>query len=378
MKIAVIAAVDMPSTKANSVQVMKTCQALIQLGHTVLLFLPTAAGRAMLDDREADTLRQQYGLSSLPEIAFIQAKPGWKRYDFAWKAVEAAQKWGAEMVETWLLQAAVLAPVRIGRVLLELHGPPEGLIGPWLFRLFLRLPGEKSLLLITHGLNHILEESYGRLDRVRPIVFPNGVDLERYKPAEVIIKEPSAPVQVVYTGHLYEGRGMQLMADLARNFPMLQFTWIGGHEADVSLWRRRLESDGLTNVELTGFIPNAELPRYQSSADILLMPYEKIIRGSSGGNSAAYCSPMKMFEYMASARAIIASDLPVLREILNENNSILCPPEDLDAWSLALERLANDPGLRQKLGNQAQYDVQAFTWKARLETALKKFTESDL
>ena len=134
-----------------------------------------------------------------------------------------------------------------------------------------------------------------------------------------------------------------------------------------------MADQGIGNVSLVGFVENQRLPLYQAAADILLMPYERSIAGSSGGNSAAYASPMKMFEYMASQRVIISSDLPVIREILNDSNSVLCPPDDSTAWGQSLMQLLNDPSLRQRLANQAWQDVQAYTWEKRAEKALADF-----
>ena len=61
-----------------------------------------------------------------------------------------------------------------------------------------------------------------------------------------------------------------------------------------------------------------------------MMPYGKMVAGSSGGNIAEVSSPMKMFEYMASGRVILTSDIPVLREVLNENNAVFYIPEDIE------------------------------------------------
>jgi len=103
------------------------------------------------------------------------------------------------------------------------------------------------------------------------------------------------------------------------------------------------------------------------------MPYERVIAGSSGGNSADYCSPMKMFEYMACGRAILSSDLPVLREVLNESNAVLCPPEDTEAWDVAFGALLDNSVQRQALGCRARQDVTAYTWQARAGKALEGF-----
>ena len=131
-----------------------------------------------------------------------------------------------------------------------------------------------------------------------------------------------------YTGHLYAGRGMTLLDQLAHRLPQVNFLWAGGRAGRGAGLAERLKAESLSNVRLTGFVENRQLPLYQAAAEVLLMPYERTISGSSGGNSAAYASPMKMFEYMACRRAILSSDLPVMREVLNETNAVLCPPED--------------------------------------------------
>ena len=79
---------------------------------------------------------------------------------------------------------------------------------------------------------------------------------------------------------------------------------------------------------------------------------------------------MKLFEYMACGRAIIATDLPVFREVLNPSNAVLLPADDLEAWVKALKTLRTDPERRQTLGNQARYDVAQYTWEARAARVL--------
>jgi glycosyltransferase involved in cell wall biosynthesis len=120
------------------------------------------------------------------------------------------------------------------------------------------------------------------------------------------------------------------------------------------------------NVTFVGFIPNGSLPLYQAAADVLLMPYSNSIMGSSGtADSAGVASPMKMFEYMATGRAIVSAYLPVIREVLNENNAVFCKPDDIHTWKFALERLLNDNQVRDQLGSQARQDAQGYTWLAQ-------------
>lgn len=84
-------------------------------------------------------------------------------------------------------------------------------------------------------------------------------------------------------------------------------------------------------------------------------------------------SPLKLFEYMAAGRAIVVSDLPVLRDVVRDGvDTIMCEPENTVAWSDALCRLAADPGLRTRLGRAARAEfLRAHTWVARARAALE-------
>jgi glycosyltransferase involved in cell wall biosynthesis len=172
---------------------------------------------------------------------------------------------------------------------------------------------------------------------------------------------------------LYTGRGADLFLSLAEAFPQTHFLWVGGIGKDVEAWQKKAVRQNLENITYTGFVPNTELPRYQAAADILLMPYGSTIAGSSGGNSADICSPMKMFEYMASGRAIITSGLPVIREVLDETNAVFCPPDDLSAWREALAELIANSKLRHDLGQRARQDSLQYTWVERAQKTLKGF-----
>jgi glycosyltransferase involved in cell wall biosynthesis len=101
------------------------------------------------------------------------------------------------------------------------------------------------------------------------------------------------------------------------------------------------------------------------------MPYQERVAASSGGNIAQYLSPMKMFEYLACGRVILSSDLPVLREVLNDQNAVLLPPDDVGAWVEALEEIRGDPKRQQKLMAQAQNDAKRYTWESRAALILE-------
>ncbi len=368
MKIVCVSASQVPSDTASSIQVMKVCQSLCQLGHNVTLLVP---------GQEAETvdLLAHYGLHERFEVEWL---PGRNRRLFPWKAAWHAKQLAPDLVYAWPIQVAVLSLVSGIPSLLEMHDFPEGRFGPLWFRLFLTLPGKKRLLPITHALQQALEKKYGIMTNKQVVISPDGVDLERYvslpdpRSARRQLSLPDAPL-VLCTGHLYAGRGADLFLALAAKFPRASFLWVGGRPADVDYWKTEASQQALANVTFTGFVTNDRIPLYQAAADLLLMPYERTISGSSGGNTVDICSPMKMFEYLAAGRAIVTSDLPVLREVLDESTAVFCAPEELRAWESALGVLLADEKLRETLGQRARVIAQRYAWKERSNRALAGF-----
>jgi glycosyltransferase involved in cell wall biosynthesis len=243
--------------------------------------------------------------------------------------------------------------------------------------LYLKSPGARRILPITKAMRNWLASTYDvSLESPFCVISPMGVDLEQF---ENLPDPKSARKQldleegltVGYAGHLYEGRGLPLMVDLAKRNPELQFLWIGGEPQAVKNWQQHLNTIAVNNVKLVGFVPNERLPLYQAACDILLMPYERQIAGSSGGDTAQFASPMKVFEYLATGRAILASDLGVLREVLDEDIAILISPEDVDAWDAAMTLLLNDAEQRDKLSAKARRKATEFSWKKRAERSLQ-------
>jgi glycosyltransferase involved in cell wall biosynthesis len=382
MNITCISASQVPSSTANSMQTMKACQALVQLGHEVRLVVPAPLrlppdSANLGGEKERDDIRSHYGLMAGFPVEWLS---GGSRRVFTWRAVGRAASLRADLVYTWVPQSAVFALLRGFPVVLELHDLPAGRVGPLWYRLFLYLPGKKRVLVITRALISALEAAYG--DHLAPadvILAPNGVDPERFadlpapREARRLLGLPEAPT-VLCAGHLYAGRGADLFLALAGALPETRFLWAGGSPEDVEAWRRRAQEGALGNVTFTGFIANERLPMYLAAADVLLMPYARSIAVSSGGgNSALISSPMKMFEYLATGRPILASDLPVFREVLDERNAALCPPEDTAIWTRALRDLLANPKKCEALSVQARADSQRYTWVARAQRALDGF-----
>ena len=371
MRIALISASQVPSRTANSIEVMKVCQAFIDLEHDVNLWVPGPQ-----TDVSWDSLRKFYGLRDRFDIHWMRSAKRFKRYDFCLRSVMSARRWGADIYYTWPFQAAAISSRLNLPTILEVHDRPQGRFGPRLFGQYLRGPGAMRILPITKALLQWLEEYYSiPTDPGFVVIAPSGVDLERYENVPDPTRarqelELAEKITVGYTGHLYPGRGLDLMLELARTNPDIQLLWAGGEPAAIERWRTRIQRSGVENLQILGFVPNEQLPLVQAACDILLLPHERRVSASSGGDIAAFTSPMKLFEYMAAGRTVLASDLPVLREVLNEKNAAFAPPGNIDSWNAELRSLVRDEGRRNALAKQAQEDAKKYTWVVRAKKAL--------
>ncbi len=391
MRIAVIAPTFIPAKQANTLQVMKMTQAIVNLGHQVQLAVPETPGKRGDESQEWEEIADFYGLSNRFPIDYLPAKSSYRKYDYALRAVRWARRLSADLIYTRLPQAAALASFQGSETILEVHDIPQGSLGPILFKRFLQGKGARRLVAISEVLAADLHKEF-KSPEGAPFthVLPDGVDLNRFidltgpeesrrnlfptlKPHldKYNLNLSTDRFTAGYTGHLYPGRGVHLILGLAKRLPEVNFLIVGGEFHDVSRVRGITMEDGLQNVIITGFVPNAELPLYQAACDVLLMPYQRKVAASSGGDIARYLSPMKLFEYMACGRAICASDLPVLREILSEEIAILLPPADIGSWVAALRELRDNPEQRQRLASEVKETAAKYSWDTRTQKILE-------
>lgn len=390
MKIAIIAPTFIPAKRANTVQVMKMAQAFVNLDHEVRLAIPADNNSQKHKEYLWRDIAYHYGLSNEFHMDWLPANQIFRRYDYAWRAVQWARRWEPDVLYTRLPQAAAISAQRSIKTILEVHDMPRGKLGTRLFNWFLSAEGAVRLVVISQALDSDLKMNYRwRVNSSFTVILPDGVDLIRYTDLASAAESREKLIPLIeghvhqanshflsgnftagYTGHLYAGRGVNVILDTAERLMDMNFLVVGGEASEVENLRETALKRGLRNVTITGFVPNAELPLYQAACDVLLMPYQRQVEASSGGDISRYLSPMKLFEYLACGRAVCSSDLPVLREILSEENALLIQPEDVEGWVNALQFLQDNPKRRAELANSARQMSVQYSWESRAERIL--------
>ena len=369
MKIAYLSGARIPSTAANSVQSVRMCEAFAALGHEVTLY-------ARHGDEETPDLARRFGVEapfrfvSLPQRGPRGLHTASLVFDI-WRHVRRSRPDALFARDVFMASALLRRDLPL--VYDVHHIPLEGSIHDRLFARLTRRPGLRRIACITRALKAHLRERYRWLRDEDVVVLPNGAaDPTRGDP-------PVAPalagpgLKVGYVGHLYEGRGIEQIVEAARRLPDLTFHLIGGRDEDLRRWRAGMPP----NVAAHGYVPHGDLGSFYAGLDLLVAPYGRQVFDAQGRDSAAIASPMKLFEYMATGKAILSTTIPGVTEVMESGRTgLLVPPGDTEAFVAALARLAADADLRRRLGEAARAEYLAsHTWLARAAAALRLYDE---
>jgi len=146
----------------------------------------------------------------------------------------------------------------------------------------------------------------------------------------------------------------------------IKMAFIGGEELEIKEYKNLANRFNVSaQCVFIGYQPRLRAIKYIKAMDTLVIPFPNV------PHYAFYASPLKLFEYMASGRPIIASDLPALREVLNDQNALFFKPEDTDDLARAVKTLKSSQMLGYHLSQQALADVKQYTWTKRAEKILK-------
>lgn len=177
-------------------------------------------------------------------------------------------------------------------------------------------------------------------------------------------------IVIGFTGFMRAWHGVPAVVDVMREFEGahdVHFLLVGDGDGRDAL-EQAAKDHGLGHrITVTGILQRDQIPAHTAAFDIAMQP-----------KATAYASPLKLFEYMALGRAIIAPDQPNLREVLTDGiNALLFNPDDAEALRRALRAMISDAALRARLGAAARRSIadQGYTWDANARRVVAAFTE---
>ena len=364
MKILYISQSTIPSRMANSIHVMKMCQAFANNGHEVTLLAPNVKNQY---EKNINDIYEYYGVKKnfvIKKLFYPNNKIAFMFYTLAIFFYLLFNK-KFDLVYGRFLYGCYIATILKNKVIFESHKPISGKIGKKILEKLNKNKYLKKIVVISQALKNIYLENKC-LDSFKIQVAHDGADEVTNFKNKINLLGNKNYLKVGYIGHLYKGKGMEVIDSLSNKISSdIEIHIIGGHEKDIEYWKKKIV---FKNIFFYGFVPHKEVGSYINALDICLLPNQREVytqdKIESDFNISGFTSPLKLFEYMSYKKPIIASDIPVLREVLNEKNSILVKYDDIEAWINSIEAL-KDPKKREEIASQALCDFKFYTWRNR-------------
>lgn len=223
-----------------------------------------------------------------------------------------------------------------------------------------------KFICISKALKHYFVGQYAINER-NILVAHDGVFIEDYQNVTPVdlkseFNIPKDNKVLLHTGSLYKGRGAELFEGILNKFPEINIVHIGGSEENVNYWLKQIAHP---RFSAKSHVSNNELVRYQKSTDILLYPMTRATK------TYWCCSPMKIFEYLASEKPIISTSIGSITEIMNKSNAFLFDPELTSTLYSSITECLSDESVATKKAKQGYSDVKSnYTWAARVISIL--------
>ncbi len=369
-----------PSPKGASTHITYFARGLVQAGYRLQLI---TAGAPALPEHDTYCGAEMLRVPSNPELNFLQRAVEFGRAVL--RQAEASPPAVAHFRSVWCGLPLVRAAPRLGyRTLFEVNGLPSVELkyhypalrhSPILARI--REQEIATLLLADavicpSAVTRAYIASLG-IPRDKVAVIPNGADTRLFaaRPAAAPAGEPT----ILYAGTLADWQGLDVLIEglpaiLARRPVRLQIVGRGRGRQQKDVLKRVRKLGLEERVSLLPPVPHHEMPAVIAQADVCVAPLAYNDRNVTQG-----CCPLKLLEYMACGRPIVASNLPVVRELARDGADALVfaadDPADLARCVLAL---LDDPALAQRLGaSAAQRARDRFTWRAAQKRLLRVY-----
>lgn len=377
----------LPSEKADGLYVMKLCEAFAKQGTRATLLVPKRINLIHDDPFSYYGVQKNFAIRSvfsfdllfLSKAPFVLMKLFFllQALTFGIAAAFFARRWAAA-AESGNVQKIIIShePYSLFFLGFFLRFP---VFVPVAFDLHIGVKQNffwrRACKAVTHffALTHGVAETLKTLGAQTQIsISPDAVDLELFgqpcnrQDARKQLGLSQNMFLSVYTGHLYAWKGVDTMLGAAQFLPPDVILYcVGGTDAEITNYESQITKWGLRNVIMAGRKPHTEIPKWLCAADVLLLP-----NSGCEAISRLYTSPMKMFEYMAAGKPIVASRLPSIIEILNEANAELVESDNPRSFAEGILRLKNEPARAERLAEQAKKDVLQYSWEKKAENML--------
>lgn len=358
MKILYFSTALLPSQYANSIHVMKMCSAIKENGNDVVLI--------GLDNRQTLDIYNYYDVDNRFKIIYLKND----KFSLVRRIIAIFKNKNYDLIYTrYSIAAFVYACILKKQVIYEYHGVANNKINQFLEDCLSKKKKVRHIF-ITQALAEYYKKNNPSLLKADIMILPDGADI---KIKTMSFERDNQNISCGYIGSFQEGKGIELVTEIASKMPQITFHIVGGNPKQVMIYK---EKNCSNNIIWYGHLSQKEaMDVLDKKINIALLPNQKkILVGKEGKDDIGkWTSPMKLFEYMAYRKAIVASDIPVLKEVLENNiNALLADPENVEEWTKCIEYLIHNPTEIDRLSENAFCKIRNnYTWSNRVKRALE-------
>src|SRR3989344_1214570 len=369
MVIKYITNVRLPTTRAQGYAIMKMCSEFANLGATVELFVPSRENTGIAKDPF-----DFYSIQKNFEIKRVSSS------DFLGQTTKLSRVLYWVDIVVFFLCARFKIKFNKGDVLFT-RDPAAMLFFPK--KIFsclhiISIPESRTILkYILHkpnlffALNDGIKKELMKMGVPESKVFISGSGVEpkdfdidfSTDEARDKLDLPKDKKIVLYSGQFYRWKGVDTLAQVAKLLPEINFVFVGGTDSDLEQFKEKYSN--LTNIIIRPFQERAIIPVYLRSADILAIP-----NSANTNESVYYTSPIKLFEFMAAKKPILVSNLPSMRETLDETSAVFAEPDQPESFAAAIRKILADEGLANRIVINAYQKSLESSWTKRAEGVL--------
>lgn len=372
MKIYYLTSSLIPSINANTVNVISMCSALSKYSKKIDFFFSSKDGidKFYIKKYFNISFKNQVNLNFSKTIRFHEFSIFLKSLRIFFKDLFLKQK--PDLVICRNIYGAFFFSFFFQKIFFETH-TIEKIYFRKIIQSFILKKNNVITIAITKSLKNKLINTFELIDHNINVLPDASFDNSRrniYKK-----KKLDGQFKIGYFGHLYKGRGIEIIINIAKKLTNFQFYIVGGDKNSYLFFKKK---NLPKNIILTGHKNFKISKELMQEMDILLCPYQKqVYLKDQKTSTSSIMSPLKLFEYMSTNKIIISSNLNVLKEILINNvNCFLVNPKNTQEWVDTIIRIQKDKSLSKTISNKAYLSFKSkYSWDIRVKKLFKFLDE---
>lgn len=364
MNVLYLANIRYPTEKAHGLQIAKMCEAFAINGVDVTLCV---SDRETLkeDPFTYYSVERNFEVAKLSSFDFVEYGPiGFILYTFSFylSFLKSSFRKSADIIYVRDPYLAYFLSFSNTPYVWEIHQYFGG------YKTRRALKNAESIVFISNGLREYYKKH--KLEHKSSIVAPDGVDEDQFdvrESQEESRERFNLPVNarlVLYTGHLYPWKGVDTLAQASQYLEDTIVVLVGGTDDDIVSFRRKYEE--VPNILLLGRYPYKDMKYIANAADVLVIP-----NSAKERISREFTSPLKLFNYMASGKPIVASGLPSVREIVSEKEVFFAEADNPESFAQKIKHVLSNTSEAERRGKQAKEKAREYTWSQRARVILE-------